>query len=137
MIMVIIGAGFATPFSFMYPLVDSASSALWLMVFAIFGTNMAFACAASALQRLFPTSMLGLAAGIYFFISNAVGIGMGPTMVAAFTDYLFEDPNMIRYSLATVGGVSRALAFVTLLAGLKYYRELMVRRDANPVGGVA
>ena len=136
-IIVTIGAGLAVPFSFIYPLAGSASTALWLMVPAIFGNNMAFACAASALQRLFPAAMLGLAAGVYFFLSNAIGIGIGPTVVAAFTDYVFEDPNMIRYSLASVGGVSRGLAFVAFLAGLKYYRELMARREAVLDGAAA
>jgi len=130
-IMVLIGSGFAVPFSFMYPLMGTAASALWLMVFAIFGSNMCFACAASALQRMFPATMLGLAAGIYFFISNAVGIGIGPTLVAAITDYSFEDPDMIRYSLSMVGGVSRAIAFVLFLVGLKYYRELMQKLEGS------
>jgi MFS family permease len=128
-IMVIIGAGIATPFSFAYPLADSASTALWLMIIAIFGSNMGFACAASAIQRMFPGNMLGLAAGIYFFISNAVGIGIGPTAVAAITDYLFKDPEMIRYSLAAVGGTARALAFIFVLAGLKAYRDLLLERE--------
>ena len=130
-IMVLIGSGFAVPFSFIYPLMGTAASALWLMVFAIFGSNMCFACAASALQRMFPATMLGLAAGIYFFISNAVGIGIGPTLVAAITDYSFEDPDMIRYSLSMVGGVSRAIAFVLFLVGLKYYRELMQKLEVG------
>lgn len=132
-VMVIIGSGLAVPFSFMYPLMGSAASALWLMVFAIFGSNMCFACAASALQRMFPATMLGLAAGIYFFLSNAIGIGIGPTLVAALTDYTFEDPNKIRYSLSIVGGVSRAVAFVLFLVGLKYYRDLMLKREGAPV----
>jgi len=124
-IMVIIGAAIATPFSIIYPLVGTSSSALVFMVIAIFGSNMGFACAASAIQRMFPGNMLGLAAGIYFFVSNAVGIGIGPTAVAAITDYVFKDAEMIRYSLAGVGGVSRALAFVLILAGLKAYRNLL------------
>ena len=122
---VIVGCAITTPFSFFYPLAGSLTSSLWLMVIAIFGSNMAFACAASAVQRMFPGTMLGLAAGIYYFISNAVGIGIGPTAVAAITDYLLRDPEMIRYSLAAVGGISRALAFVVIFAGLRAYRNLL------------
>ncbi len=127
MVMVVAGAAIATPFSFIYPLADSTAAALTFMVLAIFGSNMAFACAASALQRVFPGSMIGLGAGIYYFISNAVGIGVGPTAVAAITDYLYQDPEMIRYSLAAVSGISRALAFVVVLAGLKSYKDLVLR----------
>jgi MFS family permease len=132
-IMVVIGCALATPFSFLYPLADSATAALGFMVVAIFGSNMGFACAASAIQRMFPASMLGLAAGVYFFVSNAVGIGIGPTAVAAITDYVLEDAGMIRYSLASVGGISRALAFVLILAGLRAYRNLVreLERDRS------
>ena len=122
---VIVGCAIATPFSFWYPLTESMSTSLWLMIIAIFGSNMGFACAASAIQRMFPGSMLGLAAGVYFFVSNAVGIGIGPTAVAAITDYVFEDPEMIRYSIAAVGGISRALAFVLIFAGLRAYSNLL------------
>jgi len=130
-ILVLIGAAFATPFSFLYPFADTPTMALTLMVFAIFGSNMCFACAASAVQRLFPIAMLGLAAGVYYFISNAVGIGIGPTLVAGLTDYLYGDPQKINHSLAMVGGFSRGLAFLILLAGLKHYRDLMIRRESE------
>ena len=130
-IMVLVGVGIAIPFSFAYPLASSADAALYLMILAIFGNNMAFACTASALQRLFPSSMLGLAAGVYFFLSNAVGIGMGPTAVAALTDYVFADPEMIRYSLTSIGGVARVLAFILIFMGFKHYRKLVVELDKN------
>ena len=97
-----------------------------VMVFAIFGNSMAFACTASAIQKLFPSTMLGLAAGIYFFVSNAVGIGVGPTAVAALTDYGFDDTQMIRYSLASVGSISRALAFILVFLSFTHYRKLSI-----------
>lgn len=130
-ILVLLGAAIATPFSILYPLAATPTMALTLMVFAIFGSNMCFACAASAVQRLFPIAMLGLAAGVYYFISNAVGIGIGPTLVAALTDYVYEDPQKINYSLAMVGGISRGLAFLLMLAGLKHYRDLMIKRESE------
>jgi MFS family permease len=130
-ILVTIGAAFSVPFSFLYPFAETPTMALTLMVFAIFGSNMCFACAASAVQRLFPIAMLGLAAGVYYFISNAVGIGIGPTLVAVLTDYVYEDPQKINYSLAMVGGISRGLAFLLMLAGLKHYRDLMIRRESE------
>ena len=125
MVMVTVGCAIAAPFSFLYPLADSASSALILMIFAIFGSNVAFACAASAVQLMFPATMLGLAAGIYYFISNAVGIGVGPTAIAALTDYVYEDPSKVGSSLSLVGGVSRTIAFVLVFAGIRSYRKLL------------
>ncbi len=130
-IMVIIGCAISIPFSFLYPLMNSVSSALWLMIFAIFGSNMAFACAASAMQRMFPVAMLGLAAGIYYFLPNSVGLLIGPTLVASLTDYVLGDPNKVGYSLSAVGGIARLLAFITILVGYKAYRDLLREREAG------
>ena len=132
MLAVVIGAAIATPFAFAYALVDSQALSLWLMVGAIFGTNICFACAASAMQRMYPVAMLGLAAGIYFFVSNAVGLMVGPTVVAAITDYVLGDPQKVGYSLAIVGGTSRLLAFLLFLIGIASYVKLLREREGVP-----
>ncbi len=129
--LVIAGAAFATPFAFLYPLMGSTSVSLSLMVLAIFGTNICFACAASAMQRMYPAAMLGLAAGIYFFMSNALGLMVGPFSIAATTDYVFADPQKVGYSLSIVGGTARLLAFVVFLAGLRAYVSLLREREGT------
>ena len=130
--LVIVGSAIATPFAFTYSLVGSEQLSLWLMVGAIFGTNICFACAASAMQRMYPVAMLGLAAGVYFFMSNAVGLMVGPTVVAAITDYVFGDPQKVSYSLSIVGGVSRLLAFLCFIVGISSYVKLLREREGKP-----
>ena len=132
-VMVLVGAGMAFPFSIAYPLMPTANVSLMVMFFAILGNSMAFACTASAIQKLFPSRMLGLAAGIYFFVSNAVGIGIGPTAVAAITDYVLDDTQLIRYSLASVGSVSRASAFLLVFLSFNHYRKLSVAMEEKNV----
>ncbi len=129
--LVIVGAAIATPFAFMYSLMGSEQMSLWLMVGTIFGTNICFACAASAMQRMYPAAMLGLAAGIYFFMSNAVGLMVGPTVVAAITDYGFADPQKVGYSLSIVGGIARLLALVVFVLGLGSYVRLLREREGK------
>lgn len=129
--LVIVGAAIATPFAFMYSLMGMEQMSLWLMVGTIFGTNMCFACAASAMQRMYPAAMLGLAAGIYFFMSNAIGLMVGPTVVAAITDYGFGDPQKVGYSLSIVGGTARLLAFVVFVVGLGSYVRLLREREGK------
>ena len=129
--LVTIGAAIATPFSVIYPLMGSHSTSLALMVLAIFGSNMGFAGAAAAMQRMYPSTMLGLAAGFYFFMSNAVGLLVGPTAVAAITDYGFGDPGKVGYSLSIVGGSARLLAFVLFAVGLKAYVRLLREREGS------
>ncbi|MDH4125759.1 MAG: MFS transporter [Gammaproteobacteria bacterium] len=128
--LVTIGSAFAVPFSLIYPLMGSDVASLSWMVLAIFGSNMCFAGAAAAMQRMFPGTMLGLAAGFYFFMSNAIGLLVGPTAVAAITDYGFGDPGQVGYSLAIVGGSARLSAFVLFLLGLKAYVNLLREREA-------
>lgn len=130
--LVTIGAAFAIPFAFLYPLMESESASLMLMVLAIFGTNICFAGAAAAMQRMYPAAMLGLAAGVYFFMSNAVGLLVGPFAIAATTDYVFADPQKVGYSLSIVGGAARLLAFVVFAAGLRAYVNLLREREGNP-----
>lgn len=129
--LVVVGAAIATPFAFAYSLVESEQMSLLLMVATIFGTNICFACAASAMQRMYPAAMLGLAAGVYFFMSNAVGLMVGPTVVAAITDYGFADPQKVGYSLSIVGGTSRLLAFLVFAIGLGSYVKLLREREGQ------
>ncbi len=130
--LVTVGAAIATPFAFAYALAGEEQYSLWLMVGTIFGTNICFACAASAMQRMYPVAMLGLAAGVYFFMSNAVGLMVGPTAVAAITDYAFGDPQKVGYSLSIVGGTARLLAFLCFVAGLGAYVRLLREREGKP-----
>jgi MFS family permease len=129
--LVTFGAAIATPFGFTYALAGTEQMSLWLMVATIFGTNICFACAASAMQRMYPAAMLGLAAGIYFFMSNAIGLMVGPTVVAAITDYGFADPQKVGYSLAIVGGSARLFAFLMFALGLAAYVRLLREREGS------
>lgn len=129
--LVTVGAAIATPFSVVYPLMGTHSASLALMVLAIFGSNMGFAGAAAAMQRMYPSTMLGLAAGFYFFMSNAIGLLVGPTAVAAITDYGFGDTAKVGYSLSIVGGSARLLAFVLFACGLRAYVRLLREREAT------
>lgn len=126
--LVAFGAAIATPFGFTYAVAGTEQLSMLLMVAAIFGTNICFACAASAMQRMYPVAMLGLAAGVYFFMSNAIGLMVGPTVVAAITDYGFGDPQKVGYSLSIVGGSARLLAFLCFVVGLASYVRLLRER---------
>ena len=65
-------------------------------------------------------------------MSNAVGLMVGPTVVAAITDYGFGDPQKVGYSLSIVGGASRLLAFLVFIVGLASYVKLLREREGTP-----
>ena len=67
--------------------------------------------------------MRGVVSGLYVVTTNVIGLGLGPTLVAGATDYVFADPKAVAYSLAMVSWVMGPLAAGLLLSGHRAYRE--------------
>jgi hypothetical protein len=74
--------------------------------------------------------MRGQTAAIYLFIVNLIGLGVGPTAVALVTDHVFADDLALRWSMLIVGTVANLAAIALLAAGLKPYRETVLRARA-------
>ena len=123
--MIIAGGLIAVLGGIVYPLMGSADASMLMLFFTLFGNAIPYGCAAATIQVLFPAGMRGIVAGLYFFVSNAFGLGIGPTAVAFLTDYIFADPQMLRYSIVTVGTTARALAIISILIILPHYRVLI------------
>ena len=105
---------------------------LILLSLAIPAFFMAFplGAAAAAVQELMPNRVRALASSIFLFFINMVGMGGGPYVVAFFTDSVFGDESMIRYSLVAlylIGGVATILCF---WLGLKPYQRILAARAA-------
>jgi hypothetical protein len=69
-----------------------------------------------------PNAMRAQATAFYLFVINLVGLGIGPTLVAALTEDVFRDQNAVHYSLLIVGAVANLAAAILLWLGLKPYR---------------
>ncbi|MNP72965.1 hypothetical protein D3C76_1696120 [compost metagenome] len=74
-----------------------------------------------------PNSMRGQASAIYLFVITLIGLGLGPTAVALFTDYVFGDDAALRYSLLIVTSLAVSSSVLLLWMGLKPYRESLQR----------
>ena len=90
---------------------------------ALFFSSIPFGVAPAAIQRMMPNAMRAQATAAYLFVINLIGMGLGPTVVAAVTEDVFRDKNAVHYSLAIVGGITQATAAVLLWNGLKRYRR--------------
>jgi len=115
------------------PLLPSARLALLGLALPSFFIAMPMGAATAAIQEIMPNQVRALASSIFLFILNLVGLGLGPLLVALFTDHLFHDEGAIRYSLALVlllGGVVGAACF---LLAFKPYRAAIAHREAPPV----
>jgi len=90
--------------------------------------------APGALQLVLPNKLRAQVSAMYLFLVNLLGLGLGPTVIALSTDYLYGDESLLKYSIATVTVVITLIAAVVLLSGLHAYRaeHLLANPDTTP-----
>ena len=113
------------PFGVAAPLMPTAALSLALYCLFIFCGAMPYGCAAAALQEITPNRMRAQVTALYFFGLNLAGIGLGPTVVAGFTDGVFGDESMLRYALAATTLVGAPLCVVLLALARAPYRRAL------------
>lgn len=86
-----------------------------------------FGIAPAAIQEMMPADMRGQASAIYLFILNLIGLGIGPTAVAACTQYIFRRDDSVHLSLALVTNVACALAGLLLYFSWKPFLASLER----------
>jgi MFS family permease len=88
--------------------------------------------AAAALQIGTPANMRGQLSAIYLLVFNLVGLGLGPTAVAVFTDYVFADEAMIGWSLLMSYIIfAPPAAFLMLWAAPAMRHRVLVMRETK------
>jgi MFS family permease len=103
----------------MLPFQDDAFGALVCIGFASFFVALPLALMTYIIQIVSPPNMRGVIAGMYVATSNILGLALGPTLVAAATDYIFQDPAQVHLSLTLVSVIVAPIAFVLLASGMK------------------
>jgi MFS family permease len=106
-----LGAFCAAPFILAFPLADSAQTSLLLLAPVLFFGVMPFGAGPAAIPIIAPNRMRAQIMAVYLLFANLLGAGLGPWLIAAFTDMVLQDAAAIRYSIAIVGTT------VTLLGG--------------------
>lgn len=81
----------------------------------------------AALQVVTPNEMRAQVTAGFLFVFNIVGFGLGPSIVASITQYVFADPAKLNFGLASVIAVLGPMAVGSIWWGLKAYGE-SVRR---------
>jgi MFS family permease len=74
------------------------------------------------IQLITPNQMRGQAVALYFLFANLLGMGLGPTVVAAVTDFVFNDDAALNKSIALTGVILIPIAALILYSGLKAVR---------------
>lgn len=81
------------------------------------------ATAAAALQIVTPNRMRGQVSALFLLVSNGVGLGLGPTIVGALSDFVFKDEARLGASLSILMGALAPTSAVVLLLGLSSMRR--------------
>jgi MFS family permease len=116
-------AGIAATFA------NSPTLALTLFGLFLFGCAMPWGGAAAAVQEITPNQMRGQLSAVYLFFLSLVGMGVGPTVVAYFTDNLFKSDAAIGNSIALTIAIAAPVSAVLLWLARRPYREALERVD--------
>ena len=127
----LLGAALLLPFAASATVASSAQLSLALFCPLLFFASFPFSPAAAALQLVTPNQMRAQLSAVYLFVVNLTGIGLGGTVTALITDYIFGDDAMLRYSMAWVGCIGGLLACLILKAGTKHYRRSIDRLEGR------
>ena len=117
------GAVIGLPFAALYPLMPTPTWAAVFLAPSVFACSVPFGVTPAAIQQMMPNTMRAQATAIYLFVINVMGLGIGPTIVAALTQDLFHDPKAVSFSLLIVGTFSHAVAAILLWGSLRPYRQ--------------
>lgn len=105
------------------PLMPGPTLALAMLVPMTAGVLASTSAGISALMIVTPNQMRAQASALYYFVVNMLGLTLGPTGIAIFTDYIFKDESLVRYSICAVAFLAGLLATGILAYNLKQYKR--------------
>lgn len=126
----IIAFAFLVPAAVAAPLMPTAEASLAVLALLLFFIGMQQGYSPVALQLITPNQLRAQVIAVYFLIAQVMALGLGPTIIALVTDYVFGDDAALAWSLSLVGGLTGGLGLLFLLAGRKPYLRSVERAAA-------
>ena len=112
--------------SILTPLAPTPALSVVMLIPASAGLMCTTAAGISALMIVTPNQMRAQASALYYFVINLLGLTIGPTGIALFTDYVFKDDAMLRYSVACVAVLAGLFATGFLVYNMRYYKKMYI-----------
>jgi len=117
----------SVPLSVLFPLMPNPYMALAVYAVNNFLVSLSPGTQNAALQTVTPNEIRAQATALYLFLFNLIGFGLGPLVIAAFTDYLFRSEAAIGYSISLSFAILGPAACLVFWYGLKPYGYSVVR----------
>lgn len=115
------------PGQVLFPLMPRAEYSIAISAFNGFIAAWVLGPQNAAIQVITPNEMRGQISALAIFIINVLGYGIGPTLIAALTDYGFGSESQLRYAMSTAAVVLAPLAALSIWWGLKDYGAAFAR----------
>lgn len=98
---------------------------LTLVAYALFFffSSFPYGAAAAALQVVTPNRLRAQVSALYLLCLNLIGIGFGPTIMAAIGEHLLGGPQHLGRAMAITAGIVTPVAAFALYRGLAPFRE--------------
>jgi MFS family permease len=122
-IAVIVGV-ITLPISILSPLMPTFQLALACQFVAGILAMVSAPSQLAAMQIITPNEMRAQVNAVYMITISVIGNGLGPTVVALMTDYLFRAEADLRYALVTAAAVAGPITLTCLVLALKPYGRL-------------
>ena len=107
------------------PLISNPNIVLALLSIPAFFVASPMGASTSAIQELMPNQVRALSSAIFLFVLNIIGLGLGPYLVAFFTDSIFKDEKAIRFSLTALFIIGGLFAVIFYSIGYRGYKKVM------------
>ena len=128
---VFIGQLLALPGLVLFPLMPTAPLAVALSTWGTFFVFCTTAPMNAALQIVTPNQMRGQVTALFLFVYNVIGIGLGPTFVALFTDFVFHSENLLGRAITVASLIMGSLTALIMWVGVKPYGRAILQLKAQ------
>jgi MFS family permease len=122
----------ASPCLVSFYFVSSAEAALACIACSTFFLAMLTSCGPLGVQELYPSRCRGQGAAIFQLLVTLLGLGAGPAVIAAASDYLVQPANQLGPALGIVTPIWALAAAAAALFGMSSYGTAVTRASQVP-----
>lgn len=121
---IVIGVGFLTGGLVMTLAPTPTLAVAGLAIYGLFGATWS-GIAAAALQLMTPATLRGRVSAVYFIVTNILGLGFGPLLMALSTDHIFTNDLAVGKAIALVGVIAIPAGMALLWSGRRQYLAIV------------
>ncbi len=119
------GALGLAPAAILYPLMPTTALAMTMLAIGLFMAMLGVGPGSAAVQRITPGRMRGTVNAVYGAAVNLMGYGLGPLMIALFTDRLYGSDSALPTSMALMACILAPIGCLLSWIAFGSYRILI------------